>query len=436
MNKCSEQLILFSRYPVAGEAKTRLIPLLGGEGAAELQRRMTEHAAAHARKLALRAGASLQVRFAGGSEAQMKSWLGAAMECRAQGEGDLGARMAEAFRDSFARGFSRVLIVGADCPGLTADVMGRACSALSRCDVALGPAVDGGYYLVGLRRPAPDLFAGIPWGTEEVFAQTVACARRLHLSLHKLETLPDVDRPEDLCFWEEAEAASPARYDGALISVVIPTLNEAPHIAGRIAELREVPNVEVIVADGGSSDGTADAAAAAGARLCRSAPGRARQMNLGAASAQGAILLFLHADSSLPAGFSRMVRDALAQEGVIAGAFRLQIADPNPALRRVERLAHLRSRLFQMPYGDQALFMTAGAFRASGSFPDIPLMEDFELVRRLGRLGRIAILPSPVRTSARRWHRRGVLRQTLLNQFIIVAHLLGASPARLARWYA
>ena len=412
---------------------------------------MALHTISHAREVARREPVALEVRFADGTADHMREWLGSGMDYYPQGEGDLGVRMEGAFRDAFSRGAGRVVLVGTDCPGLDAPVMRAAFAALRRKDLVLGPATDGGYWLIGLRRPAPALFADMPWSTDSVFERTRDRARSLGLSVHTLEPLPDVDRPEDLPYWEEAKKRSPSRLSGENISVVIPTLNEAAHIAARISELRAVSGIEVIVVDGGSADGTLDRALAAGARAYSSPPGRARQMNLGAAMARSPILLFLHADTRLPQDFAESVRWTLALEGVVAGAFELRIesarrpldlAQGGPEQRRtgrglrlIERLANVRSRRLQMPYGDQALFLTAEAFRQSGGFPEIPLMEDFNFVRRLKRRGRIAIVPAPVLTSARRWMKRGILRQTLLNQALICGCLLGVSPERLARWH-
>ena len=429
------RLIVFTRRPEPGRSKTRLIPVLGADGAADLQRQMTLHTVAHAREVARREPIALEVRFADGTADPMREWLGGGMDYFPQGEGDLGARMEGAFRDAFSRGAERVVLVGTDCPGLEAPVMRAAFAALRRKEVVLGPATDGGYWLIGLRRPAPELFTDMPWSTGSVFERTRDRARSLGLSVHFLETLPDVDRPEDLPVWEEARKRSPSRLSGASICVIIPTLNEAAHIADRLTELRDIRGVEVIVVDGGSADETLDLARAAGARVYSSPPGRARQMNFGATMARSPILLFLHADTRLPQDFAESVRWTLALEGVVAGAFKLRIEAANLGLRLIERLANLRSRRLQMPYGDQALFLTAETFRQSGGFPEIPLMEDFNFVRRLKRRGRIAIVPSPALTSARRWAKRGILRQTLLNQALICGCLLGVSPDRLARWY-
>jgi rSAM/selenodomain-associated transferase 2 len=193
--------------------------------------------------------------------------------------------------------------------------------------------------------------------------------------------------------------------------------------------------VETIVVDGGSVDRTPELAAAAGVRLLRARPPRAVQMNAGAALARGATLLFLHGDTRLPRGFLQQVGGALNRPGTVAGAFRLRIDAPGAELRLIERAANRRSEWLQMPYGDQGVFLPAGRFWEIGAFRPMPLMEDFELVGRLRRLGRIALAPGEVRTSARRWLRVGVAKTWLVNQTVVAAYCLGASPARLARWY-
>lgn len=219
-----------------------------------------------------------------------------------------------------------------------------------------------------------------------------------------------------------------------VISVVIPTLNEAGRIGAVLAPLCDLPGVEVIVADGGSSDGTGDMARRFPVRLLNGLAGRAVQMNAGAAAATGTYLLFLHADTRLPEGFAGHVREVLARPDVAAGAFELRIDAPGHGLRLIERLANWRSRRLGMPYGDQAVFVRTALFREVGGFPSIPVMEDFELMRRLRRRGRVVIAPTAVVTSARRWRANGLLRNTLINQAVIAAYLLGVPPERIARW--
>jgi len=195
-------------------------------------------------------------------------------------------------------------------------------------------------------------------------------------------------------------------------------------------------DVEVIVVDGGSQDSTVQLAQSLGTRvLVARAVGRAGQMNAGAKVATGNIFLFLHADTLLPMGFDTLVRQALEPPGIVAGAFELRIDGSLLGLRLVEYGVKARSRWLQMPYGDQAIFLKAGLFRALGGFPQLPIMEDFELMRRLRCQGCIIILPVPVLTSGRRWQKLGVLKTTLINQIAIAAYLLGVPPKRIARWY-
>ncbi|MEH1782343.1 MAG: TIGR04283 family arsenosugar biosynthesis glycosyltransferase [Nostoc sp.] len=221
----------------------------------------------------------------------------------------------------------------------------------------------------------------------------------------------------------------------AKISIIIPAINEAVNIKEAITTTQPSTNIEVIVVDGGSKDNTVEIAQSFGVKVISSSPGRAVQMNVGALAASGEILLFLHADSCLPTGFDDMIRTALQQPGIVAGAFKLRIDASLFSLRWVEWGVNVRSHFYQMPYGDQAIFLTKEVFQQIGGFPELVIMEDFELMRRLKRIGRIVIIPTPVVTSARRWLQKGVFKTTLLNQIVITAYLLGVSPERIRRWY-
>jgi rSAM/selenodomain-associated transferase 2 len=218
------------------------------------------------------------------------------------------------------------------------------------------------------------------------------------------------------------------------ISIIIPVRNEAENLRQLLPEL-VATGCEVIVVDGGSSDDSQQAVTEAGAQWLEAEPGRATQMNRGAAIAQGNILLFLHADTQLPEGFQDWISPSLDRSGVVAGAFGLAIDGPGWGLRLVEWGVALRSQWGQLPYGDQGLFVRRSVFEDSGGFPLLPIMEDFVWVDRLRKQGRIAIVPVAVVTSARRWQALGVWRTTMINQAIVWGYWCGVKPDRLARWY-
>lgn len=219
------------------------------------------------------------------------------------------------------------------------------------------------------------------------------------------------------------------------ISIVIPTLNEEGCLGETLAGLTGQPGVEVIVADGGSQDATAALAMTAGARVIQAPQGRGWQQNAGARAARGRVLLFLHADTRLPEGFAAQIHQALGQPGVVAGAFRFAVAAAGWRFRFLEYCANWRACWLGLPYGDQALFLPAARFQAMGGFRELALLEDLELVLRLRKMGRIALLATPALTSARRWQRLGLVRTTAVNQLILFGFYCGFNPDRLARWY-
>lgn len=428
-----DRLIVFSRYPEAGKVKTRLIPSLGAEGAARLHRRMAELALAKAQKLMGHRPLSLEVRYEGGDERRMDEWLGLDIECRPQGEGDLGQRMARAFSDAFREGAVRVVIIGTDCPGLSTEIVEQAFEVLAQNDLVLGPSRDGGYYLIGLARLIPQLFVDIPWGTGRVLRKTKNVAQRLGCRFSLLEPLADVDRPKDLKILEEEGGAS--LFASRSISIIMPTLNEAQNIGWVLKRVVGIPDVEVIVVDGSSTDDTVEIARSKGARVLITERRIARQMNAGAQTASGDLLMFLHADTLVPQGFEKHVREILAHPSVAAGAFTFCLDERRLGLRIIEGLANFRSRQLKMPYCDQTIFVRKELFQDVGGFPDLPIMEDYALMQRLKKRGRVVTSPMPAITSARRWKRIGLFRTTLINQLIIIGYHLGISPSRLERWY-
>ncbi|HYR95200.1 MAG TPA: TIGR04283 family arsenosugar biosynthesis glycosyltransferase [Candidatus Binatus sp.] len=221
-----------------------------------------------------------------------------------------------------------------------------------------------------------------------------------------------------------------------MLSVVVPTLDEAHGLPLTLAAARQPGVVEVIVVDGGSHDGTVAVARSLADRVLEAPRGRAQQMNAGAAAARGDVLLFLHADTQLPARYPAVVTHALLDPGAVGGRFDVRLDAVGLAYRLIERGINLRSRISGVATGDQAIFARRSVFERLGGYPPLPLMEDIALCRALKRAGRMVPVRAAVVTSARRWERHGVARTVLLMWGLRAAYYIGVSPARLARVYA
>ena len=219
------------------------------------------------------------------------------------------------------------------------------------------------------------------------------------------------------------------------LGIVIPTLNEAahlPHLLGDLAQL--AIDRRIVVADGGSTDGTAELARAAGATVVTSPPGRGIQLNAGAAAIEAEWLCFLHADVRVPPGARTALVDAVARE-VDIGVWRLRIDTPARWARLMEAGARIRARLGGLPYGDQGLVVRRSVFETAGGFPNLPIMEDVALIRTLRRKRPVERFRADVLVSPRRWVREGPYRTWMRNSLLLSAFLCGVPPATLARWY-
>ncbi|NOQ46277.1 MAG: DUF2064 domain-containing protein [Desulfobulbaceae bacterium] len=198
-----DQLIVFARYPQAGLVKTRMIPALGEEGAAELHRQLVERLMQQLQPVIAQQKLQLNLHYTGGSKEQMKQWLGSDIIFFPQQGNDLGERMIHALKSAQKQGTAHTIMVGSDCPAVDADIITQAHEQLLHHDLVLGPAVDGGYYLIGINSriqasKQKQLFTTIAWGTADVFSQTLEKAQNAGLACFILPTLHDIDRPEDL----------------------------------------------------------------------------------------------------------------------------------------------------------------------------------------------------------------------------------------------
>lgn len=427
--------MIFTRYPVPGKAKTRLIPALGSKGAARMHQRMTEYVVGVARAISSLGYATVSIHFTHGRKKNFRTWLGWDLNYFQQSSGNLGTRLNEAFKTAFRNGAKVALAIGSDLPAITSEIIHQAFKVLLNHDIVLGPAEDGGYYLIGMKHLHPEIFNDIDWGTERVCDQTRAAINRIGLKVAELSKLNDIDRPDDLPPLHMDPRFVDVFSGKPLVSVIIPTLNEA-QMLGRILErIYSSDAVEVIVSDGGSHDDTRKLAARFGTRVLEVPGGRAAQLNAGAAAANGRLLLFLHADTLPPRRYADMIRQALDHPATVAGAFRFRTDGSLTVMRMIEWAANFRSIVFQWPYGDQGLFIEKRVFEEEGGFASLPIMEDFEFVGRLRRRGPIETLHDEIITSARRWQQLGPVRTTLINQIMIAGFLIGAPMQKLKHLY-
>ncbi len=424
----SERLIVFGRWPAPGKTKTRLIPALGPMGASELQRQMTVRTVGTARQWAIGERREVEIRHEGGSWRKMLRWLGPGPSYRRQEPGDLGHRMSSALTAAFNEGCQRALLIGTDSPDITPELLDEAVIALGDNDLVLGPTLDGGYWLIGMKRPL-SVFERIAWSTDSVLAQTLELANQHGLQVHLLSPLPDIDLPADLARTNEF-----FRSDKPVISVIIPSLNEAGNIEAAIQSAK-VSGVEIIVADGGSTDGTTELAETLGVRVIHSLPGRANQENIGAAAAAGDILLFLHADTLLPLGWQNDVFESLLARSVIGGSFLWRTDMGGLWMRAARFFVRLRPIYCREPWGDQAIFVRKADFHAIGGFPDVPIAEDLDFIRVLRKRGGIATIPRYIVTSARRWQRVGLAMGFLTDWLIVLGCQLGLPRRLLVKLY-
>ena len=219
------------------------------------------------------------------------------------------------------------------------------------------------------------------------------------------------------------------------LAVIIPTLNEEDRLGETVSSARGRSAPHIIVVDGGSSDGTVACARSLGVEVVVGSRGRAAQMNAGARVARSDVLLFLHADTCLPADYDVAVLRALSDPNVVGGRFDVSLQPSSPLLWLTGELMNIRSRLSRIATGDQAIFVRRETFERMGGFPEIPLMEDIAFTKALKRQGAIACLRDRVVTSARRWRADGVVRTVLLMWSLRFLFFCGVSPQQLRRWY-
>ena len=423
-------LIFFVKSPEPGAVKTRLSAEIGRDLAVELYKDIG------ARSLKAVEGGDYDIRIAfypPDAMAVVKAWLGDGRAYFPQDGKDLGQRMENAFKSAFSDGAANVVLAGSDIPDLSGKIIEEAFSKLCDNGAIIGPAKDGGYYLIGFSKRGflPEVFNGIRWGTDTVFTDTMAIFQRAGAQPRILPELMDIDRAEDI---EIAGLSVRKKF-----SVIIPVLHEAVNINRVIKHLRKIDggrSAEIIVVDGSPEADTLEAIEDADVIKLSAGKGRARQMNEGAAIARGEILVFLHADTLIPENAFRKIDEVISSGVCKGGAFDLLINSDRPFMKFVTWSARLRSRVTRIPYGDQAIFIRKDYFDEMGGYKDIPLMEDVELMKRVRRRGgRIRILKERAETSARKYISDGIYFSAVRNHALRILYALGVKPETLAKIY-
>ncbi len=358
----------------------------------------------------------------------MKTWLGSSLLYAEQTHGDLGSRMYSAIKRSLHDGCEKTVLIGTDIPGPLSGHIEKAFNALNEKDIVLGPATDGGYWLIGMKEPY-DIFKGVSWGKETVLMQTLKLAEQEELTVYMLPPVNDIDTVDDLAEWNPH-----GDWKNPYVSVIIPVFNEEARIEKVIKRVTN-QDAEIIAVDGGSNDKSIRLAEKLGVKIVKSPKGRSLQMNAGTLASSGNNLIFLHADTIVPENYPNLVFETLMDIRPVVGAFRFKTDMDNAKMRFIEFMANLRSRYFNMPYGDQAIFISRADFIRAGAFPDVPVAEDIFLIRRLKKSMKIKTIPENAVTSARRWEKHGFLKTTFVNVAIFLGCYLEIKPEKLYNIY-
>ena len=419
-----------ARAPVPGRVKTRLQQAFTAAECAEIQEALI------ARTLRWALDVAPEATFLA-LDGPGLAYLPARVTTIAQVGEELGERLTNATAQAFRAGAGPLLVVGVDTRLTAAHAEAALAQLAAGADAVFGPALDGGYYLLALARPMPELFTIDPaeWGGGRVLELSLAVAWAAGYRTALIHPERDLDTPSDAAALEDDPELGRLlrRAHVPLVSVVVPTLDEAATLPGTLDHLAALDGrFEVIVVDGGSNDGTPEIAAEhpSAPIVLRVGGGRARQMNTGAAAAHGDTIVFLHADTRLPPAAYR----ALTTSSADGGNFEIHF-DGGDRFSRVLGAWYRAQRRLGVYYGDSAIWVRRAAFDALGGFRELPIMDDYDLARRLERGFRTACLPGPVVTSARRWRALGIPRTVLSWVVIRWLFLAGVPPVWLARMY-
>ncbi len=446
-------VVIMAKDPTVAPVKTRLRATAGEDAAEDLYRAFIRDEIGALREAGLDAVVSL---FPPGDGAAFREWLGTPVTTLPQNGADLGQRIISSLTEAMERTDGPVVTITSDVPDLPLDHVREAMARLEEVDAVLASSSDGGFHLIGLRRDAlsTDLFEGVPWSTGEAMAVVMGRLEDRGLSVAQVPPWYDVDDGDDLealsarLVSEESRAPrtlqvlegwTPQQTPDPWLSVVVPVLHEEEGIDRTLEHTISIGRpgeMEVIVVDGDPEGSTLAAIRRDDVTGLTAQRGRGVQMNAGAARARGEVVLFLHADTLLPEGAPDLIRNALSRGGSDVGAFEVSYGEGGLVRRMMGKLGNFRARLRRVPYGEHGIFMTREAYQELGGFPDVPIMEDVEMMLRVKRSGReVVFVDRPVTTSVRRFQRVGFWRTNARNMAMLWLHRFGLPPEKLAMFY-
>lgn len=434
MKDQDKALIIFMRFPEMGKVKSRLASSIGWQQSMEVYLKLARRTLGLVSEFKVQhPEIDIYIFFTPSDRASdMKEAFPGPWFFVPQNGTHLGSRMSNAFQTLFKRGYGQVLMVGTDIADLQTSDFEAGFEALKSGCSALGPATDGGFYLIGLKSPCSLPFETERWGTNDVFFRTF---NLLEVSGHRVritQERQDIDRPEDLQFLH----LNPLFLSS--LSVIVPTLQSPHALEPWITSLKRQlwPGDEIIISRGSGTPRIIRSSTDHVHQLwLESPPGRGIQLKEGARHAAGCCLLFLHDDSEPPANFAYHIRKALLNRSVSLGCFELSFRPSTAALDAIAKWANFRSRHLRLPYGDQGLFCRNEIYTKVGGMRELFIMEDVDLVRRCRRLGKVAVLPFTMRTSPKRYHTRGVLRASIENHMVMASYLLGIDNRKIYSFY-
>jgi len=433
MKRDRKALLVFIRYPEAGKVKKRLAREIGGQKSAEIYEKLLRRT--------LGVVADFQVK---NPDARVCLYhtpmdLPVAVEAKFQGawefcpqEGQhLGERMEGALRSAFSAGAGRAVLIGSDIADIGVTDLEEAFENVRHKTAVLGPARDGGFYLVGLDEHCAAPFRFEKWGTDDIYSRTANELRKAGFHVNRIRERKDIDRPEDLAALDRSPLFN------SVLSVIIPTLSSPEKLGPLVNFLEESlwPGDEIILVRG-RADGEITMCERRGPVTRIECPrGRGIQQNAGAKHATGDLLFFLHDDTVPPPNFAYLIRRECAGNEPAPGCFRLEFSPSNRLLDLIARWAGWRTAVFRLPYGDQGFFCRREVFEAVGGFRRKYLMEDVDFVRRCRKLGKPVMLPFKVKTSPERYTRKGILTASLQNHMIMLLERLAVDEKTLFSLY-